>query len=49
MLRAGEQRQMVEQRPHRGVEPIAVTQLECEAFGQIAGKDAGGIELLKAG
>ena len=45
----GEQRQVVEQSLHCGIEPVAVAQLQCEALRQIAGEDAGRVELLEPG
>ena len=39
---------MIEQRLHRRIEPVPITQLESQAFLQVASKDSGGIELLKA-
>ena len=43
----GEQVEMVEQGLHGRVQPIAVRQLEHEAFADIPGEDAHGIEALK--
>ena len=39
---------MIEQRLHRGIEPVPITQLEGQALLQVASKDTGGIELLEA-
>ena len=43
-----EQRQIVEETLHRRVEPVAVAQLQRQAFGEIAREDAGRIEFLQA-
>src|SRR5205807_6116901 len=45
----GEQRQVVEQSPHRRIEPVAVAQLQGETFRQIAGENARRVELLQPG
>ena len=42
-----EQRQVVEQGLHRRIEPVAVAQLQREAFRQVASEDAGRVELLQ--
>ena len=44
---ARHQIEIVEQRRHRGVEPVELAQLQGQAFGQIARADAGRIEALQ--
>src|SRR6516225_3854438 len=43
-----QQRQVIEQSLHRGIEPVPITQLESQALLQVASKDTGGIKLLEA-
>lgn len=43
----GQQLETVEQRLHRGIEPIQLLQLQCQAFREIARGDADRIELLQ--
>ncbi len=44
-----QKRQVVEKPLHRRVETIAVAQLQCEAFGQVPGKNARRVALLQTG
>ena len=42
----GEQRQVVEQKLHRRIEPVAIAQLQRQAFREIARENAGRVEFL---
>ncbi len=44
-----QQFEVIEQRLHRRIEPVAVAQLQRQAFGQAAREDAGRIESLQSG
>ena len=44
----GQRRQIVDQRPHRRVETVALDQLQRQTFGEAAGEDAGRLQRLQA-
>src|SRR6185369_3277870 len=45
----GQEIEMLQERLHRGIKPVALPELQSEAFGEIPGEDAARLELLELG